>query len=259
MNDLFQVHPFPRDREIVIDAGYLGARRHIIHALVEFDITVARQFIAAHKQATGESLSLTAFLVASLASAIRQHPLVQAYRNWRSQLIVFNAVDVVVMIETEKDGVAVPHILRAANHKTFRQLHEEIRSVQTGRSASPQTGGLSKLGKYAPRWARLLFFKLLKKNPPWLQRLSGTVVITSVGMFGRGGGWGFGFLPVHTLGLTVGGISERLVLRDGQLESRESLCLTISLDHDIVDGAPAARFANTFRTLVESGAVLNAE
>jgi pyruvate/2-oxoglutarate dehydrogenase complex dihydrolipoamide acyltransferase (E2) component len=72
-------------------------------------------------------------------------------------------------------------------------------------------------------------------------------------MFGKSGGWGIGFLPVHTLGLTVGGITQKPGLHEGQIEVREYLNLTISFDHDIVDGAPAARFANRFRELLESG------
>jgi hypothetical protein len=47
-------------------------------------------------------------------------------------------VDVVTMIEAERGGVAIPHIIRAANHKTFRQIHDEIRSVQTRPARSRQ-------------------------------------------------------------------------------------------------------------------------
>jgi pyruvate/2-oxoglutarate dehydrogenase complex dihydrolipoamide acyltransferase (E2) component len=36
---------------------------------------------------------------------------------------------------------------------------------------------------------------------------------------------------------------------------RPCLNQTLSFDHDIVDGAPAARFARTFTELVESAAV----
>jgi pyruvate/2-oxoglutarate dehydrogenase complex dihydrolipoamide acyltransferase (E2) component len=61
------------------------------------------------------------------------------------------------------------------------------------------------------------------------------------------------FLPYHTLGLTVGGIAQKPGIVDGRIEAREFLDLTISLDHDIVDGAPAARFAQQFKGLVESG------
>ena len=35
-----------------------------------------------------------------------------------------------------------------------------------------------------------------------------------------------------------------------------ALCLTVSLDHDVVDGAPAARFTRRLSTLIETGAGL---
>ena len=72
-------------------------------------------------------------------------------------------------------------------------------------------------------------------------------------MFARGGGWGFGILPFHTLGIAIGGIAERPGVVDGRIEIREYLDLTISLDHDIVDGAPAARFTRQLCELIESG------
>ena len=91
------------------------------------------------------------------------------------------------------------------------------------------------------------------QNPHWMKNFGGTVVITSVGMFARGGGWGIGFLPMHTLGLTLGGIAEKPGVVDGRIEIREYLDLTISVDHDIVDGAPMARFARELVSLIESG------
>jgi pyruvate/2-oxoglutarate dehydrogenase complex dihydrolipoamide acyltransferase (E2) component len=39
-------------------------------------------------------------------------------------------------------------------------------------------------------------------------------------------------------------------------EEREYLCLTLSMDHDIILGAPAARFTQRLRELIESGAGL---
>jgi pyruvate/2-oxoglutarate dehydrogenase complex dihydrolipoamide acyltransferase (E2) component len=60
-------------------------------------------------------------------------------------------------------------------------------------------------------------------------------------------------LPFHTLGLTVGGIGEKPGVVEGRIEVREYLSLTIALDHDVVDGAPAARFAQLLRGLIEGG------
>jgi pyruvate/2-oxoglutarate dehydrogenase complex dihydrolipoamide acyltransferase (E2) component len=75
-------------------------------------------------------------------------------------------------------------------------------------------------------------------------------------MFGTGSGWG---LPVsnHTLQITLGGIAKRPDLVNGQLENRQMLCVTISVDHDLVDGAPAARFAHTLKELIEGRSVLD--
>jgi pyruvate/2-oxoglutarate dehydrogenase complex dihydrolipoamide acyltransferase (E2) component len=43
------------------------------------------------------------------------------------------------------------------------------------------------------------------------------------------------------------------VVTDGHVTVREYLSLTISFDHDIVDGAPAARFMRRLKELIESG------
>jgi len=71
-------------------------------------------------------------------------------------------------------------------------------------------------------------------------------------MFGKGAGWGIP-LPTYTLSITVGGISEKPAVVNGKTETREYLSLTASFDHNVVDGAPAARFTQRLRELIESG------
>jgi len=162
----------------------------------------------------------------------------------------------VTMIEPKTGSVAIPHIIRGANNRTVRDISDEIRSIQASPEKSEQHGALVTLAPRIPRFVRLLFFWAVKKNPLWFKRLEGTVVVTSVGMFGKGGGWGIGFLPTHTLGLTVGGIAQKPGVHDGRVEVREYLHITVSFDHDIVDGAPAARFTNKLAELVETASVL---
>lgn len=254
MTGNFSTIPFPRERGMIVDAGRLGAGRHIIHGLLELDITGPRRVFREYKEKTGKSLSFTAFLVACLAQAIEQQKMAHAYRDWRNRLVIFEDVDVVTMIEAEVGGVAIPHILRSANRKTVQQLHNEIRSVQSRPAHSEQRSGvLASLSLYSPAFVRAIFYALLRKNPHWMKRYSGTVIVTSVGMFGSRAGWGLGFLPMHTMGLTVGGIVEKPGIVDDRIEPREYLYLTISFDHDIVDGAPAARFAQKLSQLIESG------
>jgi hypothetical protein len=71
-------------------------------------------------------------------------------------------------------------------------------------------------------------------------------------MFGKGAGWG---IPpaLPTLMITLGGIGEKPVLVDGHIALRDYLSLTISFDHDMIDGAPAARFTERLKELIESG------
>ena len=249
----YRTMPFPRARGPVVDAGRLGMGRPVVHGLLEIDVTKARRAIRDRQARTGERLSFTGFIIACLAQAVDADRTVQAYRDWRNRLVIFDDVDVVTMIETDVGGVALPHIVRAANRKTTLQIHREIRDVQSSPKRSEQKRGLTRLGPYVPRLARRVFYWALRQNPNWMKQTAGTVVVTAVGMFGRGAGWALTFLPMHTLGLTVGGIAERVALVDGELQSREVLCVTISVDHDIVDGAPAARFAQRFADLVESG------
>jgi pyruvate/2-oxoglutarate dehydrogenase complex dihydrolipoamide acyltransferase (E2) component len=85
-----------------------------------------------------------------------------------------------------------------------------------------------------------------------MKKRAGTVLVTAVGMFGKGAGWGIP-LSIHTLTVTVGGIVEKPGVEDGRIGIREYLSVTISFDHDIIDGAPAARFARRLEELVESG------
>jgi pyruvate/2-oxoglutarate dehydrogenase complex dihydrolipoamide acyltransferase (E2) component len=84
----------------------------------------------------------------------------------------------------------------------------------------------------------------------------GTVAVTSVGMFAGGGGFGVTRLSLMSAEVVVGGMSQRPRVADGQIAIRDVLDLTLAIDHNVVDGAPAARFAAEFRDLLESAAVL---
>ena len=249
----YTVMPFPADRRIIVEAGRMGSRRSLIHGLLEIDVTRARTLVREHKARTGETLSFTAFIVTCFAQAIDANKRVQAKQDWRGRLIVFEEVDVVTLIEAERGGVAIPHVIRAANRKSFREIHDEIRAVQTRPARSEQRSSpLMRMAPYLPSVFRKMFYWWLFKNPVRLKRYSGTCTVTSVGMFGRGSGWGLTFLPMHTLGLTVGGIAEKPGVINGRIEIREYLDLTITFDHDVVDGAPAARFAQRLKELLES-------
>lgn len=252
----YQVVPYPKIRRFMVAAYRSAQHKPMIHGLLEVDVSGARTFLRNHKAKTGESLSFTAFLMACLAKAVDEHKAVQAIRFGGKRLVLFDEVDVLTNIERDVAGqkYIVPHIIRAANRKTVRELHNEIRAVQ----GTDATNVL--------KWFPFLFLPTVLYSPilwalGWMGRwrprlwktIAGTVEISSVGMFATGVGWGIPLAPATALMLTVGGIGEKQVVVDGHAAVREYLSLTISVDHNIVDGAPAARFTQRLKELIESG------
>jgi pyruvate/2-oxoglutarate dehydrogenase complex dihydrolipoamide acyltransferase (E2) component len=242
-------------RQVYVDSLHLGHRKHTIHGLIEADVTVARRTIAAHKARTGETLSFTAFVLGCLGRAVDGNRYLHALRNWRNQLVLFDEVDATTMFEVQAGDERFPlaHVIRAINKRPFREIHDEIRSVQTARKRQPNPyERLLPFYTLVPGPVRRLVWKALFRSPHLAKRNVGTTMLTAVGMFGEGGGWGI-TMPLYTLGVTLGGIAQKPVLVDGQIEAREHLCITLSFDHDIIDGGPATRFAQHFKELLESG------
>ena len=250
--DTHTVLPYPRMRLLMGDGGRMGRQKHTVHGLVEFDISQARATIRQIKAETGESLSFSAFFLSCLGKAIDMNKHMHAYRSWRNQLILFDEVDVNTLFEVEVDGKKTirPHILRGVNKKSFREIHQEIRAFQQEYRSSQESRFIEWFVRL-PGLVRRLFYWVLFKNPHLLKEYYGTVMMSAVGMFGTGGGWG---IPVssHTLQLTLGGIAEKPGIVDNQIEIRKYLSVTISFDHDIIDGVPAARFTQRLKELIES-------
>lgn len=248
-----QIVPYPKIRRLMVDGGRMSRRKHIVHGLVEVDVTGARRTLRAHKDRTGESLSFSAFIIACVGRAVDQNKHMHAYRSPGDRLVIFDDVDVNSMFEVEVDGRKIirPHVLRAVNKKTFREIHAEIRAFQAGHAAGREAGWIDRFVRL-PGFVRRLILGAVLRDPGRMKNLNGTVSLTAIGMFGSGGGWG---IPAtnHTLQITLGGISEKPGFVGERIEKREYLCVTVSFDHDIVDGAPAARFTQRLKDLIESG------
>jgi hypothetical protein len=170
--------------------------------------------------------------------------------------VPFPTVDVVATVERTVDGerCAVPFVVHDADRKTVVEIADELRADRVGPlprrrppSFDPLTGslqhGLARLAAMA-----------MPATPRGIARLGPPIGVASVGMFGVG--WG---IPVSTFTLmaTIGGVSARPVLTGGHCFNHEFLPLTLSFDHTVVGGAPAARFATFLRQLLESAAVLD--
>lgn len=254
----YEVKPYPLSRRLIVDAGRSGQRKHRIVALVDVDVTEPRRSMRAYKERTGESLSFTAFVLTCLGKAIEGNKYFHARRDIWGRQILFDDVDCTTMIEIEFQGHKFPlaHIVRGINKRSLQSIHAEIREVQ----ADPErSGSLEK-----PQWLmatflllpaplRDLFYGVVHRLPRLFKQQAGTVMVSAVGMFGAGGGWGISAGSIYTTMVLLGGIEEKPGVIDGRVAVREYLSLTVEMDHDIIDGAPASRFVSRLKVLMEAG------
>ena len=255
--DIIELSP---GRRVLMNALDLTAPKHYMYGLLEVDVTVPRKLIAEEKARTGETPSFTGFLVLCLARAVEENKDVQAYLKGRKQLVKFGDVNVGMMVErkTGEKSSLMGHVIRGANRKTYREIHQEIRSAQSepvppGRGAPTWFSSALLLPWPLSKLSKALMGAIMRHDPKIRVSASGTVFITSVGMFGKGNsGWGIATTP-HSLGLVVGSIAWKPAVVEGRIEPREILNLTVLFDHDVVDGAPATRFVRRLVELIESG------
>ena len=232
-----------------------GRRKMPMYGLIDVDVTTANRLLASHDPPS----SLTAFVVASVARAAAAHPQVHAYRNWRGQLVTHHHVDVGTMVEisTPQGPFAIPHVLRDADIRGVPELTAELHRVKREPSASSSGRWLERAGPAVTRIPGTVqaMYAVMARSVMARQRI-GTVAVTAVGMFAGGGGFGVTSLTLMSLEVIVGGMTQRPRIVDGQAAIRDVLDLTVAIDHNVVDGAPAARFAAEFRELLESAAVI---
>lgn len=247
----YTVKPFHPLRRATVGVLEAASHKHMIHALLEVDVSKARTLIRRYKEETGDSLSLTAYLIHCLGRAVALNRHMHACRDWRNRLIIFDDVDVSTTVEREVDGSkqVIPYIVRAANSKSMLDVHREIRGTQSSTPTEAGVFPLMRIFVALPLFLRSRIFRIMDRFPHVMKGNIGTVMLTSVGMFGSGGGWG---IPVatHTLNVTVGGIVNRPVRFDDAIWEGEHLCITVSFDHDIIDGAPAARFLDRYASII---------
>jgi hypothetical protein len=165
---------------------------HSMYGLLEVDVTVARQCIAEHKARTGETLSFTGFLAYCLARAVDEDKTVQAYPRGHTQLVLFDDVNVGLMVERPigETRALTGHVIRGANHKTYLEIHHEIRSAQsTPVPPSSEMPAWFRSAMLLPwplsRLVKAVLGMATRRDPTIPVSMAGTVGITAVGMFAK--------------------------------------------------------------------------
>ena len=254
-NGGYHLESVPKSRKLIIESCEYALKKHRMIGLFEADVTDARRKLSKYKEETGESISFTGWIAACVGNAVGEHKQVHALMIGK-KFVIFDDVNIAILVETVIEGKAYPinYILKSANKKSVMEINQEIRETQKKKeedyTKAEENRGMDLLLS-APKFLRnLLFWRKARRDPHFISNRMGTVTITSIGMFARSGGWAIP-LGMHAVSIAVGGITERPGFVGEIVERREYLSLTITMDHDVVDGAPATRFVSRLVELME--------
>jgi pyruvate dehydrogenase E2 component (dihydrolipoamide acetyltransferase) len=186
------------------------------HSTIMMDVDVSKAAELHEKL----RVSYTAVLVRAVAIALTERPMINSTFEG-NQIKIFEDVNVGVAVATEY-GLVVP-VIRNADRKSLKEIDTAIveltEKARQGKLAREEVTG-------------------------------GTFTITNLGMYGVEF-----FTPIinppEAAILGVGKITEKPTVINGKIETRSSITLSLSYDHRIVDGAPAAEFLREIKEKVE--------
>ncbi len=260
----WRTRPLHQGRLLAIDAYTVLEGGHSMVALLELDVQRPVEAIA-RLQVHGVRLSLFSFVLRAIAVALHESPELNVMRHGR-EVVLFDDVDIGVPMELDaEEKGAVPRrlLIRHADQKSAADIYQEIeaaRHVQApGVLAVHDRLGrpLLNAAEHLPRAVRQWIMRRMVRDPWSAKRHGGTTSVTSVAKMSSAPGF---VLPLtgtpHATLFAVGSVVEKPVVREGRVVPRKVMTLTAVFDHDVVDGAPAARFISRLQQLIETAAAL---
>ncbi|MBD2866372.1 dihydrolipoamide acetyltransferase family protein [Paenibacillus oceani] len=215
-----------------------GIRKAIANAMVksvytaphvtimdEVDVTALvelRQKAKPLAEKKGVKLTYLPFIVKALVAAVKQYPALNAsIDDEKSEIVYKKYYNIGIATDTD-NGLIVP-VVADADRKNVWQVANEIRDLAS-------RGREGKLQSHEMRGS--------------------TISITNIGSAG-----GMFFTPVinypEVAILGTGRISEKPVVRDGQIVIGNLMALSLSFDHRLIDGATAQNAMNYIKSLLE--------
>jgi pyruvate/2-oxoglutarate dehydrogenase complex dihydrolipoamide acyltransferase (E2) component len=240
-----------------MDVCAVGKQKHHVTALLEMDVTLSRESIRQLRK-NGQRVSFTAWLIKAISQSIRQHEQAAAFLKSKRKIVIFNDINISLLVEKSVQGQKVPFPLLIKKADTL-DLAELTRIIEEAKNSGMEPGEMvmhqkpgfaEKLYARLPGFLRRGVWKLMLKRPHFVFEKMGNIAITSIGMMGRVDGW---FIPigVHPLCFGISNISQLPKVVDGQVQVRDILKMTVLMDHDVIDGAPMARFISTLARHIE--------
>ena len=219
-----EVIPMAGIREIIAERMTMSLQTNASVTLhTEVDATgfvELRGMINDKLQAKEVNLTYTDLLVKVVANALREHPRLNATLTDEG-IHLLPEINIGVAVALE-DGLVVP-VIRNADSERLSEISEQVRDFAE-RARSNQL------------------------TPSELQ--GGTFTITNLGNFGIDA-----FTPIinppESAILGVGRILKKPVVHNDEIVARNMLTLSLTFDHRVVDGAPAAQFLQTISDYIQ--------
>lgn len=252
-----------RSRIATFDTFDVGLRKHHINAMLEFDVTDSRKKLRDLRK-KGINVSFNAWIVKIIGIVLQKHPEASAYIFNKKKLIIFDDINVSMIVEKKiiDSKVPIPLVIEKVSEKTALEITQEIEDAKC-QNFNPsdiilknQSTGYQKLYYFLPGFIRRLFWRLLLQNPKTVYKMMGNVAVTSIGMIGKVNGW-FIHKSVHPISFGVGSILKKPVVIGNETMIREILNMTILVDHDVIDGAPMVRFLDDLTNHIENAKEIN--
>jgi pyruvate dehydrogenase E2 component (dihydrolipoamide acetyltransferase) len=175
----------------------------------------------------GLKVTFNDILVRAVALTLRAHPIINSGFNSATHSIIrFKTVDISIAVSVP-EGLITP-IIRHADYKNLGQIATETKILAQK----------AKMGKLARE-----------------EYVGGSFTISNLGMFGITQFQGI-INPPQAAILSVGGIEERAIVRQGVVVPGKVMTLSISADHRVIDGVDAATFLKALQQLLENPALL---
>jgi pyruvate dehydrogenase E2 component (dihydrolipoamide acetyltransferase) len=189
----------------------------------EIDMSAAFEARSRLKKLTAEGEVVPSFndlIVKACALALKEFPLANgAYKDGRFEL--YSRVNVGVAVAAQ-DALVVPTVFDA-DKKGLREIATDARKL----AGKVRDGSIT---------------------PPELS--GGTFTVSNLGMYGVSNFSAVINSPQAAI-LAVGAITEKPVVRGGEITTAHILGVTLACDHRILYGAPAAEFLARIRSLLE--------
>jgi pyruvate dehydrogenase E2 component (dihydrolipoamide acetyltransferase) len=166
-------------------------------------------------------LSVNDIIIKVAAAALIQHPHVNA--SFQDKTVrYYEHADIGVAVATE-NGLITP-VVRAADQKSLLDIAGEVREL----------AGRARNRKLKPE-----------------EYTGATFSISNLGMFGIDEFTAVINPPEGAI-LAVGAMMPRAVVRDNEVVVRQTMRVTMSCDHRVIDGAVGAQFLRTFKQIMEN-------